>query len=59
MGDYALIQRQKRLKGSSGLSLELDIYLITVFEFGDSKLDKYFLSLNGGVDIKIHFQSLL
>lgn len=38
------MERIKRPKGSSGSTSELDIYLITMFEFGDS---------NTGVDFEV------
>ena len=41
MGDRILLERQKKPRGSTGAP-ELDIYLTTAFEFGDSKTGKEF-----------------
>ncbi|XP_057997545.1 uncharacterized protein LOC131176514 [Hevea brasiliensis] len=42
MGDRALLQRQKRPRGSLGNNSEFDIYLTTIFEFGDNSAGKEF-----------------
>ena len=41
-GDRIMMQRGKRPRGTLGSTSELDIYLTTIFEFGDSNIGKDF-----------------